>query len=280
MTVSNASVQFYWRVVDHFRAHPGPWRMNFAEWLVQAPLQAEGRELELRLALQAEISPSDDEFRVVSRVGATGGGSLAFSRAAAKDLVGLSRVFAKRGYKLHDPIAYYPLHGWKAPRPADRGRERRFLAELAERDPGDVASAVRSMDAFLSSMRGRSSGDWRPYLASWLWQRKVSVGGRPASATVMFQVAPADLEHKKLGISSGITIWPAWSGRGRMPPWLANAKRPIERQFRTAGHRADWVRLNGGQGFLITSHKVLRGLPALVRERRVLENLRLGDAQE
>lgn len=278
MTVSNASVQFYWRVVDHFRAHAGPWRMNFAEWLIQAPLQAGRRALELRLAIQAEVNVGSGEFRVVSRVGAKGGASLAFSRAAARDLGGLWKVFAKRGYKLHNPIAYYPLYGWRVPRPTGRGPERRFLAELAERDPGDVARPVRTMDECLASMRGRSSGDWRPYLASWTRKPKVAVGGRPASAHIMFHIAPADLEHTRLGVSSSITIWPAWSGQGRMPAWLTNAKRSIDGQFRAAGHRADWVRLNGGPGFLITSHKELRGLPALVRERRLLENLTLGDS--
>lgn len=278
MTVSNASVQFYWRVVDYFRAHPGPWGMNHTEWLIEAPIRAGRRALTLRLMLQAEANVGTGEFRVVSRFGAKGGASLAFSRAASKDLVGLSEVFAKRGYKLHDPIAFYPLFGFKVPRPVGRGRERRFLAELAVCDPGDVGHPVRSMDAFLASMRGRSSGDWRPNLASWLWRRQITVGGQPATATVMFHVAPSNLEHTTLGISSGITIWPAWSGRGAMPAWLAKAKRSIDRQFRSVGHRPGGVRLGKGQGFLITSHKVYPDLASALRERRLLEKLTLGDS--
>jgi hypothetical protein len=279
MTASRESITFFWKVAEHFRREPGSWRMEFSEWTVRCRYSSTRRRLLLRVDLDAGRHPSTGRFVMCARVGVKGGTNAAFSRAAAGELSTFSELLQKRRFALRPPMAYFPVSAWKKVTPGTFASEREFLSKLVGGERGGAAGETpRSLDEFLASFRGRAAGSWRPLLAAWEFRKPIHIAGRPATAILKIHIAPDDLAGRVLGAASSVTIWP-WSGTGRYPAWLRGARRHLGSQFRAAGHEMEWFRGPKWRGLMVTSMRQgLTTFAEVVRERRVLEAMHLGDA--
>lgn len=278
MTASRESVRFHWNVVEHFRRDPGPWEMEFSEWTVRRRLAPARRGLVLRVYLDAGRHHPTGRFVITALAGVKGGTSAAFSRRAAAQLSALSELLQKRRYSLRPPMACFPVSAWKKVTPRAFASEREFLSKLVGGEPGEMAGPTpRSLDDFLESLRGKLADDWRPPLAAWEYRKPIHIARRPATAILKIHIAPTDLAGRVLGAASSVTIWP-WSGTGAFPAWLRKSRRPLERQFRVAGHKMEWFRGTGRRGLMVASMREdLRTVAEVVRERSVLEARHLGD---
>jgi hypothetical protein len=278
MMASGKSVRFYWSVVEHFRLEPGSWRMEFSEWTVRTPYSRAPHRLVQRVDLDGGRNHATGRFVMTARVGLKGGTSAAFSRAAARELSAFSEVLQNRRFSLRPPMAYFPVSAWKRVTPRAFAAEREFLSKLAGGEPGNTAVRTpRSLDEFLNSFRGRSAGTWRPLLAAWEYRKPIHIAGRRATAILKIHIAPYELGV--LGASSSVTIWPPCAGTGPCPAWLRMSRRVLDKQYRAAGHKMEWFRGPRRRGLMITSmRKSLGTLADVVRERRVLETMHLGDA--
>jgi hypothetical protein len=277
MIPSKTPIRFYWQMVDHFLRKPGTWRFLGTDWQAECVLPTE-RKLALRAIITAGLSYKTGKYTMAARVRVEGGTSLAFSRAAQRDLAGVKERLRRRGFRWRDePLAHYPLSAWKTVTPRSFTGERRFLSELTEQDFSAVERhSPRSLSNLLDAFRGRFS-DWRPLHAQWELRKPIFIAGRPATGIFMFHLAPADRKGR-LGAASSITIWPPWDRKGRLPVWLASNRRLLDAQYRATGHRAEWHRGPGGRGIMITSMREdLAGIEGIVRERRALEAARFGD---
>lgn len=260
------SSALYFRVVDLFRADPGPWDFAWAQWSIRG--DAAG-------GLPLTVSLDCDGDGVAGAVEVRAGPSLAASPAAARDLTALARLLARRGYGVRPATAAYPLVASRRVPPGGFGGERRFLASLARADPGAVAARPRSTLEFLDAFRGRRAGAWRPAIASWEWRRPLHLAGRPALAVLVVHLAPE--ASGRLGATSCVSIRPPWEVCGPLPGRLAAARRLLDGQLRAAGHEPEWHRPPDGRGAVVTTFRALRGLRAIAAERRRLEAARLGD---
>jgi hypothetical protein len=277
MIPSRNPLRLYWQMVDHFLRKPGTWRFLGTDWQAECVLPTE-RRLALRAIITAGLSFKTGKYTMSARVRVEGGTSLAFSRAAQRDLAGVKERLRRRGFRWRDePLAYYPLSAWKTVTPRSFTGERRFLSELTEQDLNAVERhSPRSLSNLLDAFRGRFS-DWRPLHAQWEHRKPIRIAGRPTTAICMFHIAPADTEGR-LGVCSSITIWPPWNRKGPLPLWLAKNRAALNSQFRDAGHKAEWHRGPRGRGVMITSMREdLVGMKEIVRERRVFEAARFGD---
>jgi len=253
--------------------------MEFTEWTVTRPWPSARRDLLLRVDLEAGLNYAAGRFVMAARVGVQGGTTVAFSRAAAHELVGLAERLQRSGFRIRAPMAYFPLSAYKRLTPRTFASTREFLSTVACANAGDAGGRrPRSLPEFLDSFRGESSGDWRPRLAAWEYRKDIRIGGRAAIAILKIHIAPADLAGRRLDAASSATIWPPWSGKGAYPAWLRGARSTIRAQYRAVGHEAGWYRGPKGRGVMITSmrHR-LGGLGEIIRERRILESLHLGD---
>lgn len=289
MPGSHASLVGYWRLVDLFRADPGPWVFAWAQWSIRA---ATARSLPLVVSLECGAAEASSPAPVRGVTGVRGrardgtmaasvdvkAGASLTSRAAARELAPLARLLARRGYDVRAAAAFYPLVALRPFPPRAFGRERRFLSALARAPPGSVAGHPRSTLEFAEAFRGRLAGAWRPSFATWEWRRPVRIAGRTAVAVLMFHVAPGAGGAGMGGATSSVALWPPWEGRGPFPGWLAAARRTLDRQLRAAGHEPEWHRGPDGRGVVVTSFRGdLRGVRAVAAERRRLESAHLGD---
>jgi hypothetical protein len=268
---SRPSIALYWRLVDLFRADPGPWALAWTQWSIRTSI---ARALQLTVSLEC-----GDDAAMAASVDVKAGTSLTSSRAAARELGPLARLLARRGYDVRPPVAYYPLVAHRPLPPRAFVAERRFLSTLARATSGSLAAHPRSALELADAFRGRLAGAWRPSVATWEWRRPVRLAGRTAVVVLMFHVAPAGTgDRRPLRAASSLTLWPPWEGRGPFPSWLASARRTLDRQLRAAGHEPEWHRGPEGRGVVVTSFRGdLRSPRAVAAERRRLESAHLGD---
>lgn len=280
MIPSEAPVELYWSMVDHFTSKPGAWRLLGAHWQVQSVPPTKKR-LTLNAIITAGLSYRTGRFTMSSRVQVRGGTSLSFSRGARRELelAGVTERLRQHGFqRREEPMAYFPLSAWNSVFPRTFADERLYLSALTGKRAGVVGRvAPRSLLALLDTFRGRKAGDWRPVNAQWELRRPIRLAGRPATAICMFHIAPAGLEGR-LGVASSITIWPPWNRKWPLPAWLSEYRARLDSQFRAAGHTAEWHEGPKGRGVMVTSMREdLRGLADVARERRALEEAVLGD---
>lgn len=280
MSASSNSVRFYWNVTDWFQQEPGDWKMEFTEWTIRCPWRAARRALALHAGLEAYNLGPGGRFTVAARVGVKGGTTAAFSRAAARELGGLSERLERCGFRLREPVAFFPLAAYRVVTARAFDSVREFLSTLASVNPGaSAARGPKSMDEFLACFRGASAGGWRPLLAAWELRKNIYISKRPATASLKLHIAPADLSGRVLGAASSVTMWPPWNGKGSYPVWLRAARSSLARQFGEVGHRVHWHRGPRGAGVMVHSmRESLGGVAGVRRERRALESMTLGDA--
>lgn len=279
MIPSRTPLRLFWQMADHFQENPGDWRPS-TRWQVECVLPTK-RQLALLAIITAGLSFKTGKFTMATRVQVRGGTSIAFSRAALRELaeIGLTDRLRRHGYRWRDELlGHIPLSAWKSVYPRTFTSERSFLSELTGANEGTLTrSSPRSLSELLGAFRSRLAGDWHPTHAQWELRKPIRISGRPATAICMLHLAPADLAGR-LGAASSITIWPPWNRKGPLPSWLAKKRDALDSQYRDAGHQAEWHRGPRDRGVMITSMREdLVGFRALLRERRTLEAARLGD---
>lgn len=253
--------------------------MEFTEWTIRCPWPSARRTLALQVGLEAHHRDPGGRFVVAARVGVKGGTTTAFSRAAARELGGLAERLERRGFRLREPFAFFPLAAYPVVPARSFASMREFLSTLASASPkASAARGPKSMDEFLANFQGAAAGGWRSLLAAWELRKDIHITQRPATAILKLHIAPSDLSGHVLGAASSVTIWPPWEGKGSYPAWLRAARTTLTRQFGAAGHRVEWHRGPRGQGVMIHSMREgLGGVPDVRRERSTLESMALGD---
>lgn len=155
--------------------------------------------------------------------------------------------------------------------------ERSWLASFLGGVDDAAPSSPRSVAEFSDCFHARRAGPWLPYRAAWERRRAIEIAGRKMQVGLMFHLAPRDLRGFSIGLATSIAIWPSWNGQGPFPRWLEDRRSLLARQFRAAGHRAEWHRGPKGRGVGIMSLVWPKPPVALHRVRLMLDAVELGD---
>lgn len=261
-----------WRAVhDELLGAPG-WRHCREEWTLTGRLGAAQRAT-LRVILTGSSLKTDVALRASVEIdGWT-------SRAGGSAIGGAYRLLKKRGYvELRRARPGEKIYLNKRIGSAGLRAERQVLASLAGAiDEGPRTRLAKDMGESARCFGAGLAGPWLPYRAAWERRRPIWIGGRETDVGLMFHLAPRDLRGLSLGVATSIAIWPPWNGRGQFPKWLEARRTLLAKQFRAAGHRAEWYRGPQGRGLGIMSLVWPRPPVALHRIRLMLDAAELGD---
>jgi hypothetical protein len=267
------STWLWWRVVDGLR-RADEWVQMYEAWTLVRVVRRPGPA-----AIRATLSAGTRRARfwTLAVVELLNPSSRAKNPSLRPLVEEMGRALRHRGYEFAEPLPRQPLLARKRLRPSQVGGERRFLAELMASPPGILGSAPRDLTDFSESFRADRAGGWRPHRAYSERRRPIRLGGRRTEAILMFHLSPRDLRGLRLGVACSMSIWPPWTGRGRLPRWLAESRPVLARQFKAAGHKAEWIRGPKSRGVGIMSLVWLREPIDLARARRALDTAELGD---